>query len=665
MNCARLYRALSAFLKAFLTISASGRRLSNLVNDLLDFSKLKNQEIVLHTQPISLHALADVVLRNMAPLAKGKNIVLQNNIAASLPPAFGDEDRMQQVLFNLVGNAVKFTEKGSVTLEALTEKDCLKMLIKDTGIGITPDKKDVIFREFEQVEDSNDRIAGGTGLGLPITKRLVELHGGTIGFDSTPGVGTTFWFTLPLAPADAPMVTQGPSITNVSRPQEGRLSTTDRRGGMSTVPIAEAQTDNNSLPDENYRGRILVVDDEPVNQQVLRNYLTQQHYQVVQMMNGEDALNALEKQGPFDLVLLDVMMPRMSGYELCQKIREKYAANELPVIMLTAKNQVSDLVEGLNTGANDYLTKPFSKEEFLARLKTHLNLHKMNTAAGRFVPNAFIRSLGRENITEVNLGDHVEKEVTVLFADIRDYTSLAEQMKPEENFKFVQSFNQRMGPIIQQYGGFVNQYLGDGLMAIFPGEVSAALHAAVDMHRELDLYNEHRKARGRRPIAAGFGLHTGPLIMGIIGDHKRMDAATVADTVNVASRMEGITKYYGSDILLSEVSLQKIPPSDSFHVRYLGKVQVKGKQESTGVYECFDGDLPDVRRKKQQTRPLFEAGLNAYMGQDFEKARQFFNEALVVYPEDKTVRLFLQKTEQCAANGVPEGWNGTEAMYIK
>jgi class 3 adenylate cyclase len=431
------------------------------------------------------------------------------------------------------------------------------------------------------------------------------------------------------------------------------------------MALPDLESDREYLPEESRQGRILIVDDEPVNQQVLKNYLSKQQYEIVQVLNGEDALRALDQPGTFDLVLLDVMMPRMSGYELCQKIRERFLPSELPVIMITAKNQVSDLVEGLNTGANDYLTKPFSKDEFLARLKTHLNLHKINAAASRFVPNAFIRSLGRDSITEVQLGDHVEKEVTVLFADIRDYTPLAEKMTPEENFKFVQSFNQRMGPIIQQNGGFVNQYLGDGLMAIFPNGSEPALLAAVEMHREIERYNERRTARGRRPIAAGFGLHTGPLIMGIIGDGKRMDATTVADTVNVASRMEGITKYYGADILLSEYSLLKIPNSTSFNVRYLGKVQVKGKQEPTGVYECFDGDLPDLRKKKQQTRAAFEQALQDYNNRAFEQAQQALLNILQICPQDKTAAIFLKKVEHCMVAGVPEGWTGVEAMFMK
>ena len=181
---------------------------------------------------------------------------------------------------------------------------------------------------------------------------------------------------------------------------------------------------------------ILIVDDEPINHQVLKNHLSSETYQITMAMNGEDALKALNNGNKYDLVLLDVMMPRMNGYEVCQKIREKFMSSELPVIMVTAKNQVQDLVHGLHIGANDYLAKPFSKQELLARIKTQIDLNRIFHTVGRFVPNEFIKSLGKEKITDVKLGDQAHRNVTVLFTDIRAYTTIAEQMTPEENFKF-------------------------------------------------------------------------------------------------------------------------------------------------------------------------------------------------------------------------------------
>ena len=208
---------------------------------------------------------------------------------------------------------------------------------------------------------------------------------------------------------------------------------------------------------------------------------------------------------------------------------------------------------------------------------------------GKFVPTEFLHSLGRERITEVMLGDQTEREVSVLFTDIRDYTALSEGMSPEDNFKFVMDFHGRMGPVIYQNHGFINQYLGDAIMAIFPNKPEDALQAAIEMHQALILYNEDRKALDFPPLRIGTGFHTGPLIMGIIGDHKRMDAATISDTVNTASRIESLTKYYSAPILFTEDSLGQMGEIETAYIRYLGKVVVKGKKNPIGIYEHLRG----------------------------------------------------------------------------
>jgi class 3 adenylate cyclase len=355
----------------------------------------------------------------------------------------------------------------------------------------------------------------------------------------------------------------------------------------------------------------------------------------------------------------------MSGYEVCEQIRKKYLPSELPVIMVTAKNLVRDLVTGLDTGANDYLAKPFSRDEFLARVKTQLSLHTINQAAGRFVPTAFLRTLGRENITEVQLGDQAERLVTVFFSDLRGYTTLSENMTPDQNFKFVHALNRRMGPIISQNNGFINQYLGDAIMAIFQGGPMDALHAAIQMQRAKEKYNKERKVKGRQPIRIGMGFHTGPLIMGIIGDEQRMDAATISDTVNTASRIEDLTKHYGANILFSEDSLARMDNVDAFHFRYLGKVQMKGKNKPVGVYECFDGDLPDMIERKIQTRDIFAEALQQYFGKQFGTAYKGFEAVLEINPEDLTAEMFKQKALHFIDYGVPEDWTGVERMLVK
>lgn len=295
-------------------------------------------------------------------------------------------------------------------------------------------------------------------------------------------------------------------------------------------------------------------------------------------------------------------------------------------------------------------------------------LRRLHEATTKFVPFEFLRALGRETITEVQLGDYKEQEVTVLFSDIRDYTRLAESMTPEDNFRFVNAYNGRMGPIIQQCRGFVNQYLGDGIMAIFPFNPFDALEAAIAMHRNLLEYNKLRKIDGRALVKVGMGLHTGPLIMGIIGDQRRLDAATIADTVNTASRIESLTKHYGARILLSEDSLRLISHTAGqadFSFRYLGKVQVKGKLDALGIYECYDGDPPEQIEAKTASASAFADGVEAYFQKNFPLAEEAFITVLSQNPEDHPARLFLDKARQFVLGNVPPSWTGIEKMEVK
>src|SRR5690606_33887573 len=224
-------------------------------------------------------------------------------------------------------------------------------------------------------------------------------------------------------------------------------------------------------------------------------------------------------------------------------------------------------------------------------------MRRIYEVAGKFVPYEFIGSLGHDVITDVRLGDQVEKVVTVLFTDIRDYTALSEKMSPEETFRFVCDYNETLGPPIRQHNGFINQYLGDSIMALFPGSAMDALSAAVEMKKSMVGFNHKRSQNNQPPIRIGIGMHTGALVMGITGDKNRLDATTISDTVNTASRIESLTKYYKADILLSDATLQLIDDSSKFHLRYLGLVQVKGKQLHFGIHECFSGNDEDLIEK--------------------------------------------------------------------
>jgi len=643
-------------------VIASGRRLSNLVNDILDFSRLKEHDLQLNFKPVDIRTISELCFRLNRHLVQNKKLELVNKIPENLSYCLADENRLQQIFQNLVANAIKFTKEGKITIDAQEVEGMMIISVSDTGIGIEKEKQSAIFKEFEQADGSIGREFGGTGLGLSITKYLVELHGGTIGVVSAPGQGSIFSFTIPVAP----------------KSPEGDFLKIDK----NQYPFIERVQQNYSAPkspegdfresgkkshsgDLGANRHILVVDDEPVNLKVLKNHLEHAGYHVTLASDGQEALNLLEKGNQFNLVLLDVMMPRISGYEVCQKIREKHLSSELPVIMVTAKNQVNDLVEGFDLGANDYIVKPFSRDELLARVKAQLENYGIHEATNRFVPHEFIRSLGHQTIMDLQRGDMVERNVHVMFSDIRDYTSLAESMTPSENFNFVNNLAGKVGPIVKNNNGLINQYLGDTIMMLFMDKADDAVQAGIDILRMIRESNLNPESTSYKALRLGIGLNSGPLMMGIIGDSMRTDAAVISDTVNTASRMEGLTKHFSVNFILSEDTVKKLENPDRFNLRFLGKVQAKGKHNSIDIYECFDGDSEEQIVLKKKTLHLFKAGLEAYFAKDMMAAQGYFDQVYQANPADRTAFSFLPKIHSYILQGLPDHWTGVEVMVNK
>ncbi|MEW6492859.1 MAG: ATP-binding protein [Cyanobacteriota bacterium] len=622
-------------------IVSSGKRLFQLVNDLLDFSQLKHKKINLNIKPVGVREITNVVLMLSQPLVGKKDLQLINKIEPDIPPVDADENRLQQILYNLLGNAIKFTPSGTIEVFAAVVNNAIEIAVADTGIGIPESKLDRIFESFEQADGSISREYGGAGLGLAVTKQLVQLHGGRIWVESTVGMGSRFTFTLPLSKGKVEVKPQD----EISRIQEF---------SAITVPSTEVLVDGETLVQNKGKFHILVVDDEPINLQVLINHLSLQNYAITQASNGMEALALIDKGFKPDLVLLDIMMPKMTGYELCQKLREQFPANELPVVLLTAKNQASDLVEGFSAGANDYLTKPVSKNELLARIKTHIRLAKINAAYGRFVPHEFLQFLERESIIDVQLGDQVQKEMTVLFADIRSFTSLSEKMSPKENFDFLNVYLSRVSPVIRKYHGFIDKYIGDAVMALFPQTADDAVQAAIEMQQQVSRYNTYRQEQGEESIAIGIGLHTGSLMLGTVGEPERMEGTVIADAVNLASRLEGLTKVYGADILISEQTLYSLDNPQKYSYRFLGRVKVNGKSQPVDVFDVFEAAPEFMINLKKQTRTEFERGVALYVEKNFAEAQQVFQQILQQNERDRVVQLYIERCKKARRFGVSE-----------
>ncbi|MFC4809854.1 ATP-binding protein [Paenibacillus sp. GCM10023250] len=359
-------------------VVSSGRRLAALVGDVLDYSQLKHKDLQLIRTDIDLRSAVDVVLQLSEPLLGGRRVRLANDVPARLNVS-ADENRLQQILHNLIGNAVKFTDSGRIAVSASEAGDAVEVRVTDTGSGIP---EAVRARMFDAYEQAGGIRREGTGLGLAVTKKLVELHGGTIGIETPPDGGTCVVFTLP-RPA-ARLSAPAPQAAAAGRSPEGGTA----NPADPDFTDADAIRDRGAEEEDGGRisgARILIVDDEAVNLQVLRNHLTMDGYEVIEAADPEEAMIRLESGFKPDLAILDVMLPRMSGFALCARIRERYSAGELPVIFLTAKPLDVDVIEGFDAGANDYLTKPVVKRELLARIRLHLQLAHWNRALERRV----------------------------------------------------------------------------------------------------------------------------------------------------------------------------------------------------------------------------------------------------------------------------------------
>ncbi|MBD1807603.1 hypothetical protein H6F98_19450 [Microcoleus sp. FACHB-SPT15] len=290
------------------------------------------------------------------------------------------------------------------------------------------------------------------------------------------------------------------------------------------------------------------------------------------------------------------------------------------------------------------------KDEFLA-------------AASRFVPRDFLDFLGK-SIIDVELGDQVRKEMTIMFSDIRSFTTMSEKMSPQENFNFINDYLGKVSPAIRNQGGIIDKYIGDAIMALFPQQsAEAALQAAIEMQREVSIYNEHRLKNGYQPIAIGVGLHTGILRLGTIGEPERMETTVISDAVNLASRLEGLTKLYGAGILISGETLFKLPPS-KYSYRWLGQVKVKGRDESVSVFEVYDAEPATIVELKNKTKTAFETSLLLYSQKNFAQANQIFQEILQINPQDRAAKMYVERCEYYQEHEVPEEWSRMEDFNL-
>jgi signal transduction histidine kinase/FixJ family two-component response regulator len=349
-----------------LLIESSAQRLNRLVEEILDFSKIRAGRVDLFLGEVRL----DTVIPSLVSLSRGllgeKSLELKYELAPDLPAIMGDKERIEQVLLNLIGNAIKFTATGSVTVSAVPEEGGVHITVSDTGKGISREKLERIWNPYEQADDADSRESGGTGLGLAIARHLVELHGGRIWAGSEPGLGSDFHVFIPLEP---PRNMAG--ISRRKMEQAETLPSVIIDPGMNQAKIMQEISDIDARSAGGGGDTVLLVDDDPVNLKILQRILAEEGYTTATARTGPEALEIIARQRP-QCILLDLMLPGMSGYDVMMQLRSRYREEFLPVIMVTARNQMEDMVKGFIFGCNDYLTKPFNPRELLVRVENQL-----------------------------------------------------------------------------------------------------------------------------------------------------------------------------------------------------------------------------------------------------------------------------------------------------
>ncbi|HDQ35088.1 MAG TPA: response regulator, partial [Chloroflexi bacterium] len=310
-------------------IHDSGRHLLNLINDVLDLSKIEAGKMEFIFEPVDVNTVVKGVLSTALALVKDKPVELQRDVEDGLPNIIADERRIRQVVLNLVGNASKFTEEGYIKVSAWREGREVIIAVQDSGIGIPKERYGAVFKEFEQVDSSSTRSYGGTGLGLPVSKKFVEAHGGRIWFESEVGMGTTFFVALPIG---------GPKA---EEPEEEE---------------AKARAEESLT--------VLTVDDDEGVVTLFRRYLEKQGYHVVGLTKGERVLEEVKRLKPY-AVTLDIIMPTKDGWEIIRELKSDPETRDVPIVVCSI---ISEADKGLSMGVADYLVKPILERDLLDAL---------------------------------------------------------------------------------------------------------------------------------------------------------------------------------------------------------------------------------------------------------------------------------------------------------
>jgi len=584
----------------------NSRRLLRLVNQLLDMQKLDAGKMKPVFRPSDLVAFCRNIVESFSHYCERKDIHLVTDLD-ECPLIYLDTDRFDKVLYNLLSNAMKFTPAGgtiSLSLKMLGDR-CL-LQVKDTGIGMKADQIPYLFERFRQAEGSASRSYEGTGLGLALVKELVELHGGQINVESVYGEGSSFAITLLTGNHHLP-------------PDQVVETVSEFDAGKAAVEFADVEselTEKEELDDDHTEiqpilwhpetvgavGTLLVVDDNPDLRSYVSRILHQANFNIIVARNGAEGIDMAHKYKP-DVIITDLMMPVVSGLDLIKMVRDDQSLKGTPIILLTAKANEDTRIEGVELGADAYLSKPFNDRELLAEVKNlfalkenekrvqELNKYLTESVLGRFLPPSMVQ---RAATGELNLDfEPEERLITVLFTDLVSFTQMSNVLQAGGIAELLNEYLGEMTRAIFENGGTVDKFVGDAVMALYGSpeflepqeQVRRAIASAQAMLNYLDRLNESWLERGLVGkngvplVRFRCGIHQGNAVVGMFGGHGRSDYTAIGPSVNMAARLQEVAE--PSTILVSEIVAQYLEPSQ---LTAHGLVHLKGIDEPVSTY---------------------------------------------------------------------------------
>ncbi len=417
---------------------------------------------------------------------------------------------------------------------------------------------------------------------------------------------------------------------------------------------------------------IICVDDEQTILDSLKIELKQafnDQYLIETTESGEETLELieelLEEQYEVPLIISDYIMPKMKGDELLKRFH--LLSPSTRKVMLTGQADIEAVANAIQYAKlYRYLAKPWNNKDLILTVSEAIKsyfkdkqiaeknneLERKVKIFHQFVPVQFLKLLHLKDNDDIELGACVEKTMSIMFADIRGFTKISEDMTPQENFNFINSYLRKMEPIINEHHGFIDKYIGDEIMALFPDNADDAVQAGIVMLKQIIKYNQ--QSADSPAISIGIGIHTGPLMLGTVGGKNRMDGTVISDAVNLSSRVEELTKNYDTPMLITEETCQQLTNVSQYKIRLIDHVTVKGKTQEVTIYEVFDADESSSIEMKSKTSPDFEKGVKYFHNEQFENARILFEKVCKINKNDKAAQVYYNNCQHILNMIMPE-----------